>query len=222
MTDLGPTNTQITGAAQRLLAGASAAGGRGPAPVHLWNPPYCGEIDMRIAADGTWFYNGSAIQRPAMVRLFATILRKDSNGFVLVNPVERVGIRVDDAPFLAVEMQSEPGAGGERLFVRTNLDEVIEISEEHPVRFEVAGDGGLKPYIHVRGDLWALASRALTHELIGRCGVETAEKPGFLGQETAISGDIAADLGSPRRYFGLRSRQSFFPVALAEDVEVPA
>lgn len=220
MTDLGPTNSPLPGAVQRLMAGAGALG-RGPAPVHLWNPPYCGEIDMRIAADGTWFYNGSAIRRPAMVKLFSTILRKDSSGFVLVTPVERVGIRVDDAPFLAVEAQSEAGAAGERLYVRTNLDDVIEISDEHPIRFTVAGDGGLKPYIHVRGDLWALASRALTHELIGRCTVELSEKPTVLGGETGLSAADTAVVGrarpKPRPCLGLRSGSAFFPLAEADE-----
>jgi hypothetical protein len=94
-----------------LAEAAAAAGRRGPAPVHLWNPPYCGQIDMRIAADGTWRYCGSPIGRPALVRLFASILRKDPERYVLVTPVERVGIMVDDAPFLAVAMAVEAEGG---------------------------------------------------------------------------------------------------------------
>ncbi|MCA0424788.1 MAG: DUF1285 domain-containing protein [Proteobacteria bacterium] len=188
MTEVGP---KLAGAAQRLMAGAMAV--RGPAPVHLWNPAYCGEIDMRIAADGRWFYNGSPINRMAMVKLFATILRKDPERFVLVTPVERVGIIVDDAPFLAVDLASEADPAGERLFVRTNLDEVVEISEKHPMRFETDTTGGLKPYILIRGDLWALATRALTHDLIARCREENG-------------------------WFGLKSGTSFFAVAPAEAV----
>ena len=88
------------------LGEIAAARRRGPAPVHLWNPPDCGEIDMRIAADGVWHYCGSPIGRPPLVQLFASILRKDGDRYVLVTPVEKVGIRVDDAPFLAVEMQA--------------------------------------------------------------------------------------------------------------------
>src|SRR5271163_1056077 len=98
---------------------------RGPAPVHLWNPPYCGEIDMRIAADGTWFYCGSPIGRPALVQLFASILRKDEGGYVLVTPVERVGIRVDDAPFLAVEMILGDSSGEPTLTFRTNVEDIV-------------------------------------------------------------------------------------------------
>src|SRR5271155_6053978 len=90
--------------------GAAAARRGGPAPVHLWNPPYCGEIEMRIAADGTWFYRGSPIGRAPLVQLFASILRKDGDRYVLVTPVEKVGLKVDDAPFLAVELNFE-GAG---------------------------------------------------------------------------------------------------------------
>jgi len=219
VTDLGPNTTGLSGAAQRLLAGASAAAGRGPAPVHLWNPPHCGAIDMRIAADGSWHYMGSPIGRIAMVKLFATILRKDSNEFVLVTPVERVAIRVDDAPFVAVELACEPGTPAERLFVRTSLDDVVELSDDHPIRFETAGDGGLKPYIHVRGDLWALASRALTHELIERARVENLDKPAVLGGEQGVDKGATR---SPRRFLGLRSGPCFFPIAPADEIEAMA
>ena len=201
MTEIGRAPAGLTGAAQRLLAGAGAIAGRGPAPVHLWNPAYCGEIDMRIAADGAWHYNGSPIRRPAMVKLFATILRKDPERYVLVTPVERVGIRVDDAPFLAVERALEPGAQGERLFLRTNLDEIVEVGAEHPLRFAIAGDGGLKPYVRIRGDLWALASRALTHELMARGTVETASLD-----------------GASQPCFGLRSGEMFFPICAADEI----
>lgn len=215
MTEIGPEKAGFGGAVQRLMAGAGAFAGRGPAPVHLWNPPFCGDIDMRISADGRWHYNGSPINRPAMVKLFATILRKDSERYVLVTPVERVGIRVDDAPFVAVEVAVEPSAAGDRLFFRTNLDEIIEAGREHPLRFEVAADGGLKPYIHVRGDLWALASRALTHELIGMGHVELMDEAAMLGGDGP--GDDANQRGE-RRMFGVRSGAVFFPLAPADDV----
>ena len=92
-------------ALSRLLAAlGSERPRRGPPPVERWNPPFCGEIDMRIAADGTWYYMGTPIGRPALVKLFSTVLRKDPDRYVLVTPVERVGIAVEDAPFLAVEM----------------------------------------------------------------------------------------------------------------------
>ncbi len=138
-------------------------------PVERWNPPYCGEIDIRIAADGTWFYRGSAITREPLVRLFASILRRESDGrHVLVNPVEKVGITVEDAPFLAVEVAAE-GTGAERVLTfRTNVGDIVAAGPEHPLRFAAeAGTGGLKPYLEVRGGLEALATRALTLELVG-------------------------------------------------------
>src|SRR5258705_12219704 len=100
--------------AAREAANATSAG-KGLPPVHLWNPPFCGDLDMRIANDGTWFYMGTPIGRPALVRLFSTILKREDSKHFLVSPVEKVGIRVDDAPFMAVEMQKEAGEGG-RLF----------------------------------------------------------------------------------------------------------
>src|SRR3974390_935645 len=108
----------LTGAAH----GATRATGKGLPPVHLWNPPFCGDLDMRIASDGTWFYMGTPIGRPALVRLFSTILKRGGAKHFLVTPVEKVGIRVDDAPFLAVEMQTETVAGQRLLRFRTNVD----------------------------------------------------------------------------------------------------
>ncbi len=151
---------------QRLVA---EAGTQAKArPVERWNPPYCGEIDVRIAADGTWFYRGSAITREALVRLFASILRRESDGrHVLVTPVEKVGIEVEDAPFLAVEVESE-GEGAKRtLTFRTNVGDIVAAGHEHPLRFAMeAGTDGLKPYLRVRGGLEALATRALALELV--------------------------------------------------------
>src|SRR6266704_7108342 len=109
------------------IAGAvKRAGAKGPPPVHLWNPAYCGEIDMRIAADGTWFYQKTPIGRPALVKLFASILRREGDKYFLVTPVEKCGIVVEDAPFLAVELEVArgdrgvaPGAGSQVLHFRT-------------------------------------------------------------------------------------------------------
>ena len=141
--------TAVGGPAQRALP-----------PVEQWNPPFCGDIDMRIARDGTWFYCGTPIGRPALVRLFSTILRKDHDGYVLVTPVERVGIKVEDAPFLAVEMTVAGQGADQVLRFRTNVEDWVEAGFNHPIRFERAACDGIKPYIHVRGDLWALVSRA--------------------------------------------------------------
>jgi hypothetical protein len=152
-----------------LAALVAEAGQSAPTrPVERWNPPYCGEIDIRIAADGTWFYRGSAIAREALVRLFASILRREADGrHVLVTPVEKVGITVEDAPFLAVEVAAE-GEGRDRLLTfRTNVGDIVAARAEHPLRFEVErGTGGLKPYLTVRIGLEALATRALQLELV--------------------------------------------------------
>src|SRR5918993_843662 len=143
---------------EALVAAAKVAGGKGPAPVHLWNPAYCGEIDMRIARDGTWFYGGTPIGRPALVKLFASILRRDPERFVLVTPVERVGIAVEDAPFLAVEMAVEGEGPARTIAFRTNVDDLVRVDAAHPLRFEKGEACGVKPYVLVRGGLWALVT----------------------------------------------------------------
>ncbi|MGH6923318.1 MAG: DUF1285 domain-containing protein [Propylenella sp.] len=138
-------------------------------PVERWNPPYCGEIDMRIAADGSWLYRGSPIGREALVRLFASILRREPDGrHVLVTPVERVGIAVEDAPFLAVEVVAEGEGRDRNLTFRTNVGDIVAADSDHPLRFAIdAATEGLKPYLRVRGGLEALATRALALELVG-------------------------------------------------------
>jgi hypothetical protein len=150
------------------VAARNAAGntGKGLPPVHLWNPPFCGDLDMRIASDGTWFYLGTPIGRPALVRLFSTILKREDGKHFLVTPVEKVGIRVDDAPFLAVEMMTEQDEHGRRLSFRTNVDDWVPCDGDHRLRFEAGADGGLTPYLHVRADLWAKVTRALYYDLV--------------------------------------------------------
>jgi uncharacterized protein len=144
-------------------------------PVEQWNPPFCGDIDMRIARDGTWFYGGTPIARPALVRLFSTILRKDPDGYVLVTPVEKIGIKVEDAPFLAVEMTIARPRPEQVLRFLTNVGDWVEACGGHPIRFEKAASGGMKPYIHVRGDLWALVTRALFFDLAELCEIREHE-----------------------------------------------
>ncbi|MBN8534115.1 MAG: DUF1285 domain-containing protein [Rhizobiales bacterium] len=153
---------------QHFLEIAKAHQGRALPPVERWNPVYCGAIDMRIAADGRWFYQGTPINRVPLVKLFASILRKDPERYVLVTPVERVGIVVDDAPFLAVEMEETGSDAGLAYAFRTNLDEIVLAGAEHPVRIELAKDGGFKLYIRIRADLWALASRPVALEIADR------------------------------------------------------
>lgn len=137
-------------------------------PVDSWNPPYCGDIGMAIAADGTWFYQGSPIGRKPLVRLFSRVLRRDLDGrHFLVTPVEKVDVAVADAPFLAVEMEVSGTGQGHELIFRTNVDDVVRCGPDHPLRFEPeAGSGGLKPYLLVRGRLEALVTRALYYDLV--------------------------------------------------------
>lgn len=146
---------------------ARAGDARTPPPVERWNPPFCGDLDMRIAADGRWFYLGSPIGRERLVRLFASVLRRDADGrHYLVTPVERIGITVDDAPFLAVELHAEGAGDGQLLTLRTNVGDVVRLDADHPLRFESEPEtGGLKPYALVRGRLEALFTRALLHQL---------------------------------------------------------
>src|ERR1700738_1923025 len=157
----------LTAAAQEAFKAASKAASntnsaeKALPPVHLWNPPFCGDLDIRIASDGTWFYMGTPIGRPTLVRLFSTILKREDGKHFLVTPVEKVGIRVDEAPFLAVEMAKDSEGNRRLLRFRTNVDDWVACDSGHRLRFEAAADGGLTPYLHVRADLWAKVTRAL-------------------------------------------------------------
>jgi hypothetical protein len=180
----------ITGAIQRA--------GKGPPPVELWNPPFCGDLDMRIATDGTWFYLKTPIGRPALVRLFASVLKREGDRYFLVTPVEKCGIRVDDAPFLAVELNVDKRDAAQVLNFRTNVDDWVTCGPRHEMRFVVEpGTGGLKPYIHVRRDLWAKVTRALFFDLVE------------LGEERDVDG---------RTMFGVSSGGMFFAMAPADQV----
>jgi hypothetical protein len=139
-----------------------------PAPVELWDPPYCGDIGLSISRDGRWHYQGSSIPRPALVKLFARVLRRDADGRTyLVTPAEKVDVTVADAPFLAVEMQASGSGRDQSLLFRTNVDDVVRCGADHPLRFvEGQPGGGLKPYVHVRGRLEALVARAIVYDLV--------------------------------------------------------
>lgn len=147
---------------------------KGPPSVDLWNPPFCGDIDMRIAADGTWFYMNSPIGRKPLVQLFASVLRHDDDGkFYLVTPVEKCGIRVDDAPFTAVRMSVDGEGRDQVMRFETNVDDEVTVDAAHPLRFATEqGTGGLKPYVLVRGRLEALVSRALFYDIAAAGRVE--------------------------------------------------
>jgi uncharacterized protein len=148
-------------------------------PVESWNPTHCGHSDMRIARDGTWFHQGSPIGRPAMVKLFSTILRREADGsFVLVTPAEKLTIEVEDAPFLAVELKSEGTGEERRLAFRLNTGDLIVAGADHPLRFEQCEDGP-HPYLLVRNGLEALVARPVYYELANAALDEGATPPGL-------------------------------------------
>ncbi len=150
----------------RSLADIAALAGQGKLPpVELWHPSHCGDSEMRIAADGIWYHQGSPIGRPELVRLFSTILRKDDDGFVLVTPGEKLDIIVDDAPFVAVEVTSEGEGPRRTLSFRLNTGDYVTAGPEHQLRVETAPDGTPRPYLHVRRGLEALVNRPVFYEL---------------------------------------------------------
>jgi uncharacterized protein len=148
-------------------------------PVASWNPSHCGDSEMRIARDGTWFHQGSPIGRPAMVKLFSTILRREPDGgYVLVTPVEKLDIQVEDAPFVAVEVKSEGAGEARRLAFRLNTGDLIVAGPDHPLRFEPKDDGP-HPYLLVRAGLEALVARSVYYELVEAALEEGARPPGL-------------------------------------------
>jgi hypothetical protein len=152
--------------AEGLAAAARAAARKGPPPVHLWNPPYCGELDIRIARDGLWYYLGTPIGRQPLVKLFASILRREEGRYYLVTPVEKVGIRVDDAPFVAVDFRVERPGPDQTLHFLTNVEDEVAADADHPIRVERhPGTGEPSPYIHVRRGLEALIDRKSFYRL---------------------------------------------------------
>jgi hypothetical protein len=180
------------------ITGALAEAGRRLPPVELWDPPFCGNLDMRIAADGTWYYLKTPIGRPALVRLFASVLKREGDDYFLVTPVEKCGLQVEDAPFVAVELKATDGVAGRVLNFRTNVDEWIACGSAHQLRFDPEpGTGGLKPYLHVRHGLWAKLTRSLFFELVA------------LGEERDVAGSAM---------FGVTSTGVFFPMAPADQV----
>ncbi|MEM8972455.1 MAG: DUF1285 domain-containing protein [Pseudomonadota bacterium] len=137
-------------------------------PVDDWDPPYCGNIGLAIRADGTWYYKDSPIRRDGLVKLFASVLRCDPDGrHYLVTPVEKYDVAVEDAPFLAVEMQVDGDETRQELTFRTNVDDIVRCGPQNPIKFvEQPGSGGLKPYVAVRGRLEALVTRAIYYDLV--------------------------------------------------------
>lgn len=188
------TQKIVTPSAESLAQSARAAQKGGLPPVHLWNPPFCGDLDMRIARDGTWFYLGTPIGRPALVRLFSTILRKDGDDYFLVTPVEKVGIKVDDAPFVAVDFNKK----GDGLEFETNVGDRVVAGPDHPIRVVRDPDTGEpSPYILVRANLEALIDRKSFYRLVD------------IGEHAEHDG---------ARWFGLWSQGTFFPIIPSADL----
>ncbi|APX13986.1 DUF1285 domain-containing protein [Tateyamaria omphalii] len=157
----------VTPDAEGLVASITAAKTRGLPPVHLWNPPFCGDLDMRIARNGTWFYQGTPIGRPGLVKLFSSILKREDGKYFLVTPVEKVGITVEDAPFVAIDFEASGEGKDQVLRFVTHVDDVAEAGPEHPIRVErEAQTGEPSPYVLIRAGLEALIDRKSFYRLV--------------------------------------------------------
>jgi uncharacterized protein len=184
--------------ADALAAAARSAGRKGPPPVHLWDPPYCGELDIRIARDGTWFYLGTPIGRKPLVMLFSSILKREGDRHFLVTPVERVGIVFDDAPFLAVDFRRDGDGRDQRLTFTTLTEDEVTAGPDDPIRLAIDPiTGEPAPYVHVRRGLEALIDRKSFYRLVE------------IGTEHRVDG---------RDWFGVWSSGAFFPFLPAEDL----
>ncbi len=187
----------VTPSADGLAASLSALPKKGPSPVHLWNPPYCGEIDIRIARDGTWFHEGTPIGRAGLVKLFTGILKREGDRYFLVTPVEKVGIRVEDAPMVAVDFDVTGMGADQVLTFHTKTEDVVVAGRDHPIRVERDAGGEPSPYVLVRTNLWALIDRKSFYRMVD-LGVHADEKGA--------------------RWFGVRSSGAFFPIIPSADL----
>ncbi|MEO0914179.1 MAG: DUF1285 domain-containing protein [Pseudomonadota bacterium] len=185
------------GIAAAAKAAAAQSGGKGLPPVHLWNPPFCGDLDIRIARDGTWFYLGTPIGRKPLVRLFSTILKREGDKYFLVTPVEKVGITVEDAPFLAVDFEVRGTGPTQSLTFTTLTEDNATAGPAHPIRVELDEEGEPSPYILIRTNLEALIDRKSFYRLVDLG--ETAEHEG-------------------QQWFGVWSEGQFFPMVKAADL----
>ena len=177
---------------------AAATKGAGPAPVHLWNPPFCGDIDMRIARDGTWFHDGTPIGRAPLVRLFANILKREGDRFYLVTPVEKVGITVEDAPFVAVDFDVTGTGAAQAVTFVTNIGDRATAGPDHPLRVtRDAVTGEPSPYVMIRAGLEARIDRKSFYRMIDLCSEEMHD--GAL-------------------WFGLRAGGAFFAIIPAAEL----
>lgn len=176
---------------------ANAGAGKGPPPVERWNPAYCGELDLVIRRDGVWVHEGTPIGRAPLVRLFSTVLKREGDRYFLVTPAEKLGIRVEDVPFLAVLMRKGGVDAEQRLVFTTNVGDEVAAGPNHALQFRRRTDGQSAPYLHVRAGLWARIARPVFYDLVA------------LG-ETREEGGAAA--------FGVVSDGAFFSFGPAADV----
>lgn len=192
------TDTTSKTSADTLAAAARAASVKGLPPIHLWNPAFCGDIDMRIARDGTWFYLGTPIGRPALVKLFSHILKREGDTYFLVTPVEKVGIKVDDAPFLATDFENDGTGAGQTITFTTKTEDRATLGPDHPLR--VTFDPVTRepaPYVLIRANLWALIDRKSFYRLVDLC---------------------CHHRHAGQMWFGLWSSGQFFPVMLSSEL----
>jgi hypothetical protein len=190
------------GAADSLAKAVAQAskGKKGPAPVHLWNPPYCGDLDIRIGRDGMWWYLGTPIGRLEMVKLFASVLKLEDGKYFLVTPVEKIGIRVDDAPFVAVDFTVEGEGEAVVLMFETNVGDFTAAGPDNPIRVvRDPATGEPSPYVHVRRGLEALIDRKSFYRLVD------------IGEHREVAGE---------RWFGVRSGGEFFAIIPSVEMEV--
>lgn len=197
-----PEALKDPGAADSLAKAVAAAtkGKKGLPPVHLWDPPFCGDLDIRIARDGMWWYLGTPIGRKELVNLFASVLKLEDGKYFLVTPVEKIGITVDDAPFVAVDFEvTDPGLS-QILTFETNVGDFSVAGPDNPIRVERDPETGEpSPYVHIRRGLEALIDRKSYYRL-----VEIGEH----------------DMVDAQSWFGLRSGGVFFPIIPSKELEV--
>ncbi len=195
-----PDQINDIGKADNIAATVRKVAKKGLPPVHLWNPPFCGDLDMRIARDGTWFYLGTPIGRKSLVKLFSTILRKDDDDYFLVTPVEKVGIKVDDAPFVALDFDAQGTGKSQEVTFTTNVDEHTTAGKDKPIRvMRDPGTGEVSPYVLVRTNLEALIDRKSFFRLVEICVNEE-----YNGES----------------WFGLWSKGIFFPFIPSREMDV--
>ena len=192
------TTSSAEGIASAARAATASTKGCELPPVHSWNPPFCGDLDMRIARDGTWFYLGTPIGRFELVKLFSSILRKEKDRYYLVTPLEKVGITVDDAPFVAVDFSVQGNGKDQTLTFETHVEDFLEASSDNPIHVERdPKTGEPSPYVHVRSGLEALIDRKSFYRLVDLCDHEIIH-----GVE----------------WFGVYSKGQFFPIIPSKEL----